>query len=84
MALPNEPVTLSVGQIAELNKKLADLRHDVNNNLSLIIAAAEIMRLQPESTARMQDRLNEKPHKIAESVAQFSRDIEAALRITRP
>jgi hypothetical protein len=84
MALPNESVTLTVGQIAELNKKLAELRHSVNNNLSLIIAAAEIMRLQPESAARMQERLAEKPHKIAEIVAQFSRDLETALRITRP
>lgn len=84
MALPNEPVTLTAAQIAELNKKLADLRHSVNNNLSLIIAAAEIMRLQPDSAARMQKRLAEKPHEIAEVVAQFSRDLEAALRISRP
>jgi hypothetical protein len=84
MPLPSEPVTLTAAQIAELNKKLADLRHEVNNNLSLIIAAAEIMRLKPESTARMQEGLTEKPHKIAEIVAKFSRDLETALRITRP
>lgn len=84
MTLPSEPVTLTAAQIAGLNKKLADLRHEVNNNLSLIIAAAEIMRLKPESAARMQERLTEKPHKIAEIVAQFSRDLETALRITRP
>jgi hypothetical protein len=50
----------------------------------LIIAAAEIMRLKPESAARLQEQLMEKPHKIAEIVAQFSRDVEAALQITRP
>ncbi len=83
MALPSESVTLTAGQIAELDKKLADLRHNVNNNLSLIIAAAEIMRLKPESAARMQERLAEKPHKIAELVTQFSRDMEAALGIKR-
>jgi hypothetical protein len=83
MPLPSEPVTLTAAQIAELNKKLADLRHEVNNNLSLIIAAAEIMRLKPESAARLQAQLMEKPHKIAEIVAQFSRDLEAALHITR-
>jgi len=84
MPLPSESVTLTAAQIAELNKKLADLRHSVNNNLALIIAAAEIMRLQPESTVRMQKRLAEKPHEIAEVVAKFSRDMEAALHITRP
>jgi hypothetical protein len=83
MALPSEPVTLTVAQIAELNKKLADLRHSVNNNLSLIIAAVEIMRLKPEASAQMQERLVEKPHKIAETVARFSRDLETALGINR-
>jgi hypothetical protein len=84
MPLPNQPVTLNVEQIGELNKKLSDLRHDVNNNLALIIAAVEIVRRKPESAERMWNGLAEKPHKIAESVAQFSRELEAALGITRP
>ena len=79
MALPNESVTLTAEQVAGLKKKLADLRHEVNNNLSLIVAAAEIMRLKPESAAKMQARLAEKPHKIAELVTRFSRDLETAL-----
>lgn len=83
MALPTEPVTLTAAQIAGLNKKLADLRHEVNNNLALIIAAAEIARLKPEAAARLHGELMEKPHKIAEIVAQFSRDLETALGITR-
>ena len=84
MPLPSKPVTLTADQIAGLNKKLADLRHSVNNNLSLIIAAAEIMRLKPDTAARLQEQLMDKPHIIAETVAQFSRDLEAALHITRP
>ena len=39
MESPGQAVTLSAEQIAELNKHLANFRHDVNNNLSLIIAA---------------------------------------------
>jgi hypothetical protein len=84
MSLPSESVTLTAAQIAELNKKLSDLRHNVNNNLSLIIAAAEIMRLQPESAERMQKRLAEKPHEIAAAVTRFSRELEATLHISRP
>ena len=83
MPLPSEPVTLTAEQIAELKKKLADLRHNVNNNLSLIIAAAEIIRLKPESAEKMWAGLSEKPHKVAEDVAQFSRELETALRIRR-
>ena len=83
MALPNEPVTLSIAQIAGLNQKLADLRHDVNNNLSLISAAAELIRRNPESAGRLSHALVEQPQKISETIAQFSRDLDAALGITR-
>jgi prophage DNA circulation protein len=84
MPPPNRPVTLNAEQIGELNNKLAALRHDVNNNLALVAAAVEIIRRKPESAERMWSGLAEKPHKIAESVAQFSRDLEKALGITHP
>ena len=83
MPLPNQPVTLNVEQIGELKNKLATLRHDVNNNLALVTAAVEIIRRKPESAERMLSGLSEKPHKIAEVVAQFSRELELALGITR-
>lgn len=83
MPLPNEPVTLNVEQIGELKQKLANMRHEVNNNLSLIIAATEIIRSQPDRAATMLKGLAEKPQKIAEAVAQFSRELEAALQIRR-
>ncbi len=84
MPLPNQPVTLNVEQIGELNRKLSNLRHDLNNNLALVTAAVEIIRRKPESTERMLNGLAEKPHKVAETIAQFSRELEAALGITRP
>jgi hypothetical protein len=84
MPLPKQPVTLTVEQIGELNRKLSTLRHDVNNNLALVVAASEIIRRKPESAERMWNGLVEKPQKIAESIAQFSRDLEIALGITRP
>lgn len=84
MPLPNQPVTLSVEQIGELNKKLSTLRHDLNNSLALVIASAEIIRRKPESAERLWNGLTEKPHKIAEAVTQFARELELALGITRP
>jgi len=84
MSLPTEPVTLSIEQIGELNQKLADLRHDVNNYVSLILASAELLRRKPETAERMLASLNEQPPKILAVVRQFSNDLEAALRITRP
>ncbi len=84
MSLPIEPVTLSVEQIGELNKKLADLRHDINNYVSLILASLELLRRRPESAERMMANLGEQPPKIITAVKKFSDDLEAALRITRP
>jgi hypothetical protein len=84
MMLPTEPVTLSVEQIGELNKKLSDLRHDINNYASLILASGELLRRRPETAERMLTSMTEQPPKIIAAVKQFSGDLEAALRITRP
>jgi hypothetical protein len=83
MILPIEPVTLSIDQINELHGKLSALRHDVNNQTSLIAASVELMRRRPESAERMLAMLVEQPHKISESIAKFSGDMESALGITR-
>ena len=84
MTLPNEPVTLSVAQIGELKQKLVNLRHDVNNHLSLISAATELIRRSPESAGRLSQTLGEQPQKISEAIGQFIRDLDSALGITRP
>jgi hypothetical protein len=83
MALPTQPVVLSVEQIGELNQKLSALRHDLNNCLSLIAATAELIRRRPATTEHMWTTLVDQPRRITDSVAQFSRDLETALQITR-
>jgi hypothetical protein len=84
MPLPNEPVTLTAGQISELNEKLVTMRHDVNNHLSLMVAAIEIIRRKPEAAERMWIALAEQPHKLGKAVGQFACELETELRITRP
>jgi hypothetical protein len=84
MALPNEPVTLSVEQIGELNRKLSMMRHDVNGKLTQISLAVELLRLQPDGGERWLGLMAEQPQKIVAELARFSRELEAALRITRP
>jgi hypothetical protein len=84
MPLPTEPVTLSVEQIGELNKQLADARHDVNNYVALILASVELLRRRPETAERMLANLLEQPPKITTAIKKFSSDFEAALHITRP
>jgi len=84
MALPSEPVTLSVAQLEELNRKLSDMRHDINNHLSLIVAAVELIRHKPQMTDRMVATLSEQPARITEAVRKFSHEFEQAVHITRP
>jgi hypothetical protein len=84
MALPKEPVTMSAQQVAELNGKLSDMRHDINNYLSLIVAAMELIRHKPESAARMVATLGEQPARISESLKKFSTEFEKTFGITRP
>lgn len=83
MSLPAEPVTLSVEQIGELKQKLSDLRHDVNNNISLILSAVEMIRRRPESAENMLEALARQPQKVNEAIAQFSKTLERALQIKR-
>jgi len=84
MPLPEHPVSLSAEQIAELNGKLSAMRHDINNHLSLIIAAVELIRYKPETAERMMSTLVEQPPRIAQALQQFSAQFEQALNITRP
>ena len=84
MPLPTEPVTLSVEQIVELNRKLSELRHDINNHVSVILASAELLRHRPETAERMLVALAGQPPKIIAAIAQFSCDLDAAFHITRP
>jgi hypothetical protein len=83
MGLPTAPVTLTVEQIDQLNRKLSTLRHDVNNNLSLIIAAVELIKFNPEAAARMAATLAEQPPKISDAMGKFSVEFEKSLGITR-
>ena len=84
MSVPLQPVTLSAEQVGELKQKLADLRHDINNNIALMQSAIEMMRRRPESFEKMLDSMARQPNRITETVVQFSKTLETALQITRP
>lgn len=83
MELPGNPVTLSVEQIAELNKQLGCLRHDINNNLALIAAGLEVLQYKPHLAERMMATVAEQPPKIAQALGKFSTEFDKALGIKR-
>lgn len=83
MGMPQTPITLTPQQVADLSEKLATARHDINNNLSLIVAAVELMRRKPEIAPRMVESISQQPDKIIAQMRAFSLEFEQALSITR-
>ena len=83
MTLPDRPVTLSVEQIAGLNQALSNMRHDINNYLSLVLAASELIRVKPEMVERMAGTLGEQPARIEAAVRKFSATFESTFGIVR-
>src|SRR5439155_16238016 len=83
MGLPRQTVPLSPEQVADLNRKLSDLRHNVNNHLALMVAALELIRRKPDMVARLVNNLTEQPQKILDEIKKISEELERALKITR-
>ena len=83
MSTPQSPVTLTPEQVAELNEKLGTMRHDINNNLSLIVAAVELIRRKPELATRMVDNISQQPDKIIAQMRTFTAEFEKTFGITR-
>jgi uncharacterized protein YciW len=76
-------VTLSEKEILALHQKLRDMRHDVNGRLANIVAAAELIRLRPESTEERLKLLLDQPLKTADCITEFSRVFEETFGLMR-
>jgi hypothetical protein len=59
-----------------LNQQLSNLRHDINNHLSLMMAAAEVVRRKPEAAERMSATFDEQPRKVTDAMLRFSAEFE--------
>ncbi|MDA7916503.1 hypothetical protein N9B94_04640 [Verrucomicrobia bacterium] len=81
--IPKTPKTLSAEDIEILEKRLAELRHGINNHLALITAAVEIMRLKPDSTERMLENISKGPDRIQEELQTFTEDFDDHFDIKR-
>jgi len=76
-------MALGAGDIEALNKHLSTMRHDINNHLSLMMAALELIRRKPDAMERMAGTLSEQPAKIATAMQKFSAEFETTLKIRR-
>ena len=59
------------------------MRHDINNHLSLMMAAVELVRRKPEAAERMAGTLSEQPLKITQAMKKFSAEFETTLGLRR-
>lgn len=76
----SEPLTLTQEQVSELTDKLRVARHNINNSLSLIIAAAELVKLKPDAASRLVDQILEQPDRILLELTQFGKGFDASLK----
>jgi len=81
--LPENPITLSVQQIDELNRSLSRVRHDIANHLTIVITAAELASQSPEKSKEHLSLLLGQPPRITDAVKNFTAVFEQALGITR-
>ena len=83
MQIPQTPATLTAEQVSELNQKLSHMRHEINNQLSLVVAALELIRFKPDSKDKMLNTISEQPNKIITEMQRFSAEFEKTFGITR-
>jgi hypothetical protein len=83
MGLPAQPVTLSPQEVAALDQRLADARHNINNHLALVVASLELLRRRPEAMDRVLDNLSRQPQRIVDDLRDFTQSFEATMQITR-
>jgi hypothetical protein len=83
MQIPQKPANLTPEQVAELNQKLSHMRHEINNQLSLVVAALELIRFKPDSRDKMLNTISEQPNKIIGEMQKFSAEFEKTFQITR-
>jgi len=67
-----------------LNKRLSTMRHDINNHLSLIVAAVELIRFKPQTSERWLSEIAQQSPRIAEAIRKFSTEFERTCGITKP
>ena len=83
MEMPKERVSLDPTQVEQLSSRLSDMRHNVNNCLSLVIAAVELMKHKPDTAARMLEAIGQQPAKVIKEIRAFSDEFEKMFGITR-
>ena len=60
------------------------MRHEINNQLAMVVAALELIRFRPEMGEKMLDTITQQPPKILAEITKFSTEFEQVFGLTRP
>jgi hypothetical protein len=83
MGLPTQSISLNPTEVAELQRQLSETRHNINNHLTLLVTALELIRRKPDAAERLVTNLLEVPARIRTDLTQFSERFELSLKVTR-
>jgi hypothetical protein len=83
MGSPTQTITFDPDQVAALNRMLSDARHGINNHLTLISTAIELIRRDPSAAARLVQTMADRPELIRDEMTRFSSAFEEAFGIKR-
>ena len=90
MSLPSSSVqycaeqkTLSPDQILALHELLRDARHGIRNDIAVIVAIAELIRVRPDMLDAKLSQVSVQTSKLVEKLEQFSAEFEKTLGVVR-
>ena len=81
MAESYQPVSISSEELLAIKQKLSTARHNINNHLALIVAAAELVKRKPDMAERLSATFLDQPKKIMNEISDFTRALEKTLGI---
>jgi predicted nucleic acid-binding Zn-ribbon protein len=79
MPAPESHVTWTPEEVEELRRRLAQMRHNVNNLLALVVAGTELIRRKPESASRLVENISDQPQRVVDEIQRFSEELERLL-----
>lgn len=81
MAEPYQPISLTQEDLLAIKQKLSTARHNINNHLALIVAAAELVKRKPEMAERLATTFLDQPKKIMTEISEFTHELEKKLGV---
>ncbi len=81
MTQPTHSVTLLPEEVLSLTRNFSTLRHDVNNQLALLLASLEVIQRKPETAVRLTDSFGSAADRIMAELRAFSDQLEKALQV---